>query len=378
MRQQRPDLQSLREEGAMRLGKICFYGALVCMFCLIASVKVNSAPLDAAWVTFEKFHSPENSKFLVQINSTGQVLVSEKRVINTGAYGSAGAYGSEGANWGGYAAALSNAGSNMLNLWVIDRKGTLVRIIVNKLTFKVSSIIHTKAHSTNPLKIQVTNRGNDNFLALQTSNGLGQDLLTAVSINPAGVLLGKSWQLSAEPFGGDWECSQASGCGGGVSADGRMAFYVTSAPHNTTRLFVRPLGNRGRPDAHQVLVDTLQSESGGLMGVDVSGRLADGSRILLYVARRRVIHGEIADSLYTEKIDAAWGTKTGQRLQIKRLPDLAAGQGATIDPMGRFVLYVDNYENQLMFQSLDTLGNATGPSRVIASSVSGGLDILRN
>ena len=340
------------------------YSSIFVLFCLVAKTLFADASNDTYWVSFVLgFHAP---KYLLKIDALGEILTDPVRLsdLNTGTFNNTGTNLPD-------ATALSGRSKDQLNIWLYTRDQKIARAVVNKKSSEVSKIQQTEILSSDSVHLQVASRIDFHFIVYSVDSG-GTEYLVGREMTPAGLPLNNVWKLSSQPTGGAfcdlWDC------GGGISSDGRMAFF---AERNTSKnnLFVQPLGKLGRPSGKTVLIESMLKSSRHLYSVDVSNTIENSWRALVYT----VDPGTFTDGhfqIFLQKIDARTGQKQGERILISRTKD-TLGQDVAIDPQGRFIIYSNE---ALLFQALDATGHASGKPKILYNkkSVAGGIDIFKD
>jgi hypothetical protein len=305
---------------------------------------------------------------LMEIDSVGNVLRTSQVKPETGEAG-----------------AISKKGDNRLNLWYLGHfspPNFVWRSLINKDSLTTLANVRTEVKTMGPQYLQVTQRPRDNFLALRIG-----DFLTAFGISDEGTLNGESWPLFRSPF--QETADLADGGRGGVSADGRFAYFI-DITDTESQLFIQRLGSLGKPQGPPVLIDSWKTKARAVWCADITNVLSAQRRFVIYmvaVGLRPFVPPSVNDQLFLQVIDDSTGNKVGSRIPLRSYNLLESRQGLAVDPLGRF--YISGVRDALhpggptgvIFQALDATGHASGSQRVLApvsSIIVGvGLDILQ-
>ncbi len=331
---------------------------------LIFNTWCEGMATDYYWIAFNSGRDREGPppsagpKHLMKIDMFGNTIVPSQKVIqNSSTYHSPGNAG----------IGISSQNEKSLNLWIPDSKnpsGDVSRALINKQTLRLIFLQKTSLNTNNVQYLQVTQRPENNFLALliNEANYIG------FSVSPTGTPTSSSWMLTSNP-------TDCLGCPYSVSSDGKFMLIsdlITSTNPNKQKLLIQRLGPMGHPIAKPVPLPT-----GGIPSAnDISGPLPNGQRYVLYS-----LDGSPSSPrnrpMFLQVINSA-GTPVGERNQIGL--DVVHYQSAAIDPKGRFVIYITREfdGSDLVYQALDVIGRPSGAPRVLARHVSNGVDLLKD
>lgn len=300
-------------------------------------------------------------KYLMKIDALGNVLVPPTRVFSNSMRLGFFSYPS--------ATAIShNNVSGGINLWFQSIKGPraneypVLRAVIEKRTLRLTSIRRTALVTSDTSHLQVTQRGQDDFLTLQARNPDNSHSQVAYPLSVSGAVSGPKWLLN------NTACFE---CGSRVSSDGRAFVYSD----DKIRIMIQPLGPNGRPSGKAIMVDE------GLRirdPFDVSSMLPLGRRFVVYEGNAGI---GIIQPLCLRVMDMRTGTRISNRIVIGS--GVGHFQPAAIDPLGRFVVYFAGgfYPNyyHLVYQALDATGRRSGMRKTISEKdVCKGVDILKD
>lgn len=331
---------------------------------------------DNYWVSYEGFitkygpHPPGGPKYLIKIDVLGNIVVAPRKVIdNSPTYSSP----------QGASTAISNKSSSQLNMWVPGRlriikglyQSCLFRAVIDKQTLNVVSFRRTSAVTLDYTQAQVTQKVRDNFLVIAIGEARPEDdRYEGLRLSPIGALSGQQWRLTSN--GTQVRDGYAESA---ISSDG-MVFLFTETISSETgldviRLRFQRLGVKGYPIG-EVGVVPLRRE---ISLLDVSNRIADNRRYILYGVRGR-FPGD--NDLYLQVVNSKTAEKLGSPIRVGNHSN-SSPRGAIIDPSGRFVIYATSVIGSLVYQALDATGHPSGfPQTVVTSDVEGGLDVLKD
>lgn len=342
---------------------------LLCGVLVVRASAVLIAAPELYWISYIS----ESGVHLLQIDSMGNIVRPPTRVISLAGLGSVAG-----------PSAIGHRSPGRLVLWLTREQDTILRVIVRKRTLEVLSVIETPLQTVNPGFIQVTRKNKNNFLVLQTEIPEGQFLI-AFGLTDASMPDGTSWLLSPQRIGTPDSCFV---CGGGVAADGRAAHLIDRSLRDITKLFIQPLGARGRPKQDPKRIRTLKNLQGGIVSADTTSVLSNSRRFLIYVSDKAGESDLFSEKLFLKVVNAKTGEKIGSRIllvepDVANLERIGGPQQIAIDPVGRFVIYVLFQSgisiSTLNFQGLDATGHLSGPPKILTRKAIGfgGIDLLK-
>jgi hypothetical protein len=348
---------------------------------LLIAFSADAQPAHEAnyWVSYEDLGV---GRGLLQIDSTGDLVISPRIVIPISEYGPTG---------GSDASAITNGGANKILMWIIGRANAietrfrLFKAVIDKESVRKVSIVRTSFVSSKNY-IQASQKKGNNFLAALRRHE-GTPFLMGLDIDSDGNLQESPYPLSSQDLGID--LCRSSSCGGGVSADGKMAYLIERDSIDQSRLFIQRLGRERNPIGDPQLIEELTNEQGllgGIWSADVTNELPGEIRFLVYVWSPQPSFTFVPNKLYLQKVHSKTGKKIGDRILLYKYELIQASQSVAIAPDGKFVLFaIDNRQgsrfggaNVVVFLPLDSLGQKSGRARVLVNSYSGEIDILKD
>jgi hypothetical protein len=334
----------------------------------------ETARLDLYWISYQGVSSADFCCpiHLMQMDEFGNVIRQPKVIIPQGKLGEAQIS----------ATALALEGSETIGVWVARRNSRIIRALIDKKTLSLISINPTNAKTTNPERIQVTQRKMDNFLTIST-RALDGEVITAFGLRSNGTLNGTRWELSPVYIGNQVQCEFISGCGGGVSSDGKFAFFVTDPPSFRTNLVLQRLDSRGRTMGNAVIAASQNIPIGGIGSIDVTNTLPDGRKFVVYVSKRTASSdNDGPDILSLRYVNPKTGAPLGAPILLKTFTKSQTGQTVAVDPSGRFVVFTvaesGNRQLLMFFQALDATGHPSGSWKLLTENAFSGIDILQD
>jgi len=347
----------------MKVIELLFAVSIVLASYALASSEQN----ERLWISFT---GPASGKFLMQIDSLGNIVLRPKRI-------------SEGPKiHPGHVTALSLNGTNALNLWFMSngKDGRISRIVVNKKSLETRNVIQTKLAGLggNFSSLNVTHRAQNNMITfpMQTADGIK---VVAYALDEQGKLKSESRLLSPGLL--PPSCDSHSYVGGAVS-DGSLSYWVTTNPTIVRRseLFIQNLGTGGKPTAVPVLADKVFTQflsrgSSKFTAVDATDSLGT-KKFLVYIQQPSNNSEPERPKLLLQVIDAKTGAELSPPILIYRELEEFGGN-AKVDPIGRFVLFITDEPPGLFYQSLDSSGHPSGPPKQLLSMRIAGIDLLR-
>ena len=201
---------------------------------LIFNTWSEGMAIDYYWIAFNSARTgaegpPPSAgpKHLMKIDMFGNTIVPSQKVIqNSSTYHSPGNAG----------IGISSQNEKLLNLWIPDSKnpsGDVSRALINKQTLRLIFLQKTSLNTHNVQYLQVTQRPENNFLALL----INEANYTGFSISPTGTPTSSSWMLTTNP-------TDCLGCPYSVSSDGKFMLIsdlITSTNPNKQKLLVQRL-----------------------------------------------------------------------------------------------------------------------------------------
>ncbi len=304
------------------------------------------------WISF----SNDEGVWVMKIDSAGKIILPARIVIDKKSLGFR-AFNT---------LALSKNGTTRLTIWGVDYdQRQIERLIIDDDTLRLVSIRKSRVHTENRFHGSVTQTAKNNFFLVQKSQDTSS-LLYGYAVSSTGRFMGDRWLLSEEPVGLNG-CEEPY-CHGSVSSDGRVLVLIHRGLPDTplSQLFFQRLTRSGKPAGTPVLLQELQNCCGGLINPDLTNRLPDGKRFVVYVSAPQDFSSLIPNSVFLQPINSTTGTLIGSRKTlIPESDDLfldVAIQGLAIDPKGQFVLISARAANLrgLLFLALDESGNRLG------------------
>ena len=299
------------------------------------------------WITFSG-DSDNDPIFLMQIDSSGNVIRAPKAVFPAARFGSQTG-----------ASALGKNG-NKLNLWHWGARNILYRGLINTSTMtaaglKIIPFVTTSDDDT----LQATQKGSKNFLIVET---FGRQL-EAFPVAASGLPNGKIWELSPKAPRVNDEGSIAPDAG--VVITNRNVPDVKRPPAD--EIYLQLLDANGKPRGTPKLLATIQD----IEASDVTNALADGKRFVVYVADKGTVPPD--NKLFLQVVGPS-GSKIGAPALINVPPTRDQDdQNVAIDQDGRFVIFTiggNNFgctgKDILVYQALTPTGKKSGPLKVIA------------
>ena len=320
------------------------------------------------WISYTSYNEVRQeagAKFLLKIDALGNVLIPARKVVPENNGYVSPKYG---------ATALFETDRNLI-MWIptegVKFNRDLFRAEIDKNTLDLVLFERTKIKTANVTSLQVSQKVENNFLAVQQA--FDPPLQTTQWYS--GVPLGENGRKSGSTirlFDGGAGCITALTlfCEMGVSADGRLLFFFNQEPSSSglseKGFILQRLSKTGRAIGDPVIHAHQKATP-----LDVSNRIG-ANRFVLYNNPALFVQALRADTL----------EKFGDPTRISRF--IAIGpQTAALDPKGRFVIYITggghpSGDRLLLFQALDGIGRPSGQPKVIADKVQSGLDILQD
>lgn len=230
------------------------------------------------WISFTGMN-PADGKYLMKIDSIGNVLTAAKKVVSAATYGSVVG-----------ATALEPKGCCKLFLYAPDAGGSILLSTIDKTTLGLLKTKRTIATTPAPLSLGVTQRKQTPaFLAMAQPD----KTFRAYELSK-GLPDGATWNLSPR--------TDPSHELGAVSADGLAALSnVSSTPIDN--LYLQMLGSNGRPINDPAIV-----AKGSISAVDISNPLSSSLRFVIYATED--------GKLLLQKVDAVTGAKVGSPITL--------------------------------------------------------------
>lgn len=149
--------------------------------------------------------------------------------------------------------------------------------------------------------------------------------------------------------------------GGSLASDGRAAVAAAPLGAGQTLSFQR-LNSSGLPTGSPTVIGNPSF----VQNSDISDALSGGRRFVIYDK-----HQNPGGGIFLQRVDDATGAKLGTEKLVAApwfFPNTT--QLFAIDPLGRFLIHVDNScdqwnEDFLAYQALDATGNPSGSPRII-------------
>jgi hypothetical protein len=354
-----------------------------CLFCLGSLMtslsfqdEVISPP--SYWISF----SINEGWGLMQVDALGKVLRAPTVVVPGDMFGPGFKIGS----------AIAKGPNNDILMWLLGGQqsplGGNIRIfnaVIDKQTVSTKFAGKTKFTSDHLFFIHVSQKKKNNFLVIQRESNQGP-LLIAYDINRTGQFEGTRHRLSSMNLGFE-SCGLAGVivCGGGISADGKMAHIIHRPSVFKSQLFTQRLDSEGKPVNDPQLIADFDSPSGteaGIWAVDITNKLAGGKRFLVYLWSPQNGFSTQSNYLYMQQIDTKTGEKIGDTVLLYKYKYMG---GVALDPDGKFVMFtIENLDKRfhgksgLVFLPLDSNGNRTGRAKLIGRNAYGHIDILKD
>src|SRR5262245_36699759 len=302
---------------------------------------------DFYWITFSG-DSDNDPVFLMQIDSSGNVIRAPKAVFGAARFGSQTG-----------ATALGKNG-NKLNLWHWGGKDILYRGLINTSTMASAGLKQVPTViTTDDDTLQVTQKGSKNFLIVEEP---GRQLF-AVPVAASGLPSGKPWELAPKAPRVNDEGSIAPDAGAVIT--NRNVPDVKRPPAD--EVYLQLLNAEGKPRGNPQLLATIQD----IEATDVTNALAGGKRFVVYVADKGTAPPD--NKLFLQVVNAS-GSKVGAPSLINVPPTRDQDdQNVAIDQDGHFVIFTiggNNFgctgKDILVYQALTPAGKKSGPLKAIA------------
>ena len=331
------------------------------LFFIIALILATTGSILAATESFWLcFKDSLSRKYLMQIDALGNVVLPPQKISELGQKQFAGDQ------------ALSFNGNNALNLWFNPLHAGISRYVLNVRTLETKALVQTNQQPVDTAAfISATQRKDNNFISFAKLTNEGRRI-AAFPVDVHGIITGHSWFLSPvlSPL-----CENITfRCRGGVSSNGRVAFWTDIHGTRTAELFIQILGNRGRPKGTPVLVDRIFSRTVIPViyeSADISDILDSNVRYVVYITAPPEDDGR-PQTIKLQKVDGVNGALIGSPITLFKASII--GQNLKVDRKGRFIVFTRASINYL---ALDATGHASGAPRVILPTFQiGGLDLL--
>lgn len=291
---------------------------------------------------------------LMQIDASGKVLVPPTDILTRSQTGN---------NQDRLTAMAPGPDSGSLFLWVLSENESdeyacpIYRAIVAKNSLQVLSLRKVSILASGAKQSFHATQSGRSFLAFMLgSKGKGTTFMKGAEVGADGMTTGLTWNLS--PRTGK-ETDQ-----GGVSSDGRVGFVrIDPTTDNLDEVYVTPLKANGLPAGDPtVIVKRHEVEE-----IDATNMLSGNRRFVVYLDDQNSL-------LFLQVVDGTTLAKQGP-VKLIASPDVDADdQILAIDPLGRFVIYLQVSSScsgsDIMYLALDANGNPAGNPKAIASPCS--------
>jgi hypothetical protein len=340
----------------------------ICLALLLLT-HFSFAQKDLYWISFTRYTSKnEPKKFLMQIDSAGNVVISPKVVLTEQQLDS------DFTRFPATALSFDNKGN--INLWTDgekDDKKYIYKVEINKMSLKAEKITTefkgTYSPWNFPILVGITQKAKSNFIVLEvvkSGAGFGGDRnLKSYRISINGNIQSSNSEIS--PLGG------YSACGLGLSADGKDTFWFEQSDYYLF-FYIQPLNEVGLPAEQRSLLGRENTSC----SADITNTIFGNKKFVLYTYNETNTAAG-PTQLFLEPIDSETARPVEEKIILARVKGTIGG--TAIDPMGRFVILSARergHTGALLFINLDSKGHLTGePKVLIKDAFPSGIDLLK-
>jgi hypothetical protein len=272
--------------------------------------------------------------------------------------------------------ALSQNGNQNLNLWYANNH--VVCTVIRKHDLRILKSIQMTITTTNPELLKVTQKDENNFMAVNESTGndfyYAEFVVKTYPIGLGSVRIPREISMPYHKASADFSCDV---CAGSISSDGRTVFWYTQ--EDTLEEPVRMLISDVHDDltfstpALGAFSNVVGNSTSGVISIAAaaSNVLPDGRRYIVFLTA-------LQPTLVLQIIEPDFS----QISPINLISKKTTGP-VSIDPEGHFVIFghrsVGKSGPFIAFQALDATGHPSGSPRVMVNLVKPiGLDILKD